>query len=363
VILTASRQGIGILYTVERSLLTYEDTNQEYLTRTLRTLHDRLLGLFHRFVDDQVRGIEDTKVKLKKRKGIISFMRTFPNFSAAVESMLPPPSAMGIGNVNEPLEVRLIVNEAYTKLNKAMWECLNFIAKDEPGSSSAGHSGGIHVGSTSAAHAIAGNANDPEDKEALNYHILLIENMNHYLEEVDERSNPILKQWRERASEDLASHLAQYTDAVIRRPLGKWLDFVESTEAMLKSLNTTTSSSISSSTADNASSGSANNTTLASRPSHSRSTTKKLLSAHDTKEIRKGIETLKKRIEKHFGDGDDPALARSLVAKVFAECAGRYAGAWERMGRVIEMVYAGEGGGGSLEIEWRREEVVALFKR
>ncbi|ERF73871.1 hypothetical protein EPUS_05883 [Endocarpon pusillum Z07020] len=184
-------QGIGILYSLERSLLTFEDTNQEYLTRTLRTLHNRLLGLFHRFIDDQVRGIEDTKVKLKKRKGVISFMRTFPNFSAAVESMLPhtintTTGTAGMGNGNEPLEIRLIVNEAYSKLNKAMWECLNFIAKDEPSVSStsashaAGHGGGIHVGSISAAHAIAGNNNDPEDKEALNYHILLIENMNHY---------------------------------------------------------------------------------------------------------------------------------------------------------------------------------------
>lgn len=288
-------------------------------------------------------------------------MRTFPNFSAALETMLPP-TATGTGN--ETLEVRLIVNEAYTKVNKAMWECLHFIAKDEPGSTSAGqHSGGgIHVGSALVAHAIAGNNNDPEDKETLNYHILLIENMNHYLEEVDSRSNPILKEWRSRAAEDLANHLAQYTDAVIRRPLGKWLDFIESTEALLKPLKPNNNKS-SISSADNASIGSGPSS-IALRPSHSRSTAKKILSTYDSKEIRKGVETLKKRIEKHFGEGDDPALARSLVGKVFGECATRYAEAWERMREVVEKVYAGDGNSGSgLEIEWRKEEVGSLFKR
>lgn len=283
-----------------------------------------------------------------------------------------PPTASGTGNEN--LEVRLIVNEAYTKLNKAMWECLNFIAKDEPGSSgtSAGHhhipNGGVGGtgASASAAHAITSNNNDPEDKEALNYHILLIENMNHYLEEVDSRSNLILQEWRSRASEDLASHLAQYTDAVIRRPLGKWLDFIESTEAMLKSLNLNNTSSFSSSIVAAAAAAetptSSTPHTLSLRPSHSRSTAKKILSAHDSREVRKGVETLKKRIEKHFGDGDDPALARSLVGKVFAECAGRYADAWERMKGVLEKVYGG-GDAGPLEVEWRKEEVGALFRR
>lgn len=311
-------------------------------------------------------------------------MRTFPNFAATVESMLPPTAA---GSGNESLEVRLIVDEAYSKLNKAMWECLNFIAKDEPGSTStsAGHGGHGHhhsMGGTASAahnHTLASSAADPEDKETLNYHILLIENMNHYLEEVDSRSNLILKEWRTRAAEDLASHLAQYTDAVMRRPLGKWLDFVEGTEVMLNALNNnnnnnnhTTSSS---SSAVEGAAAAAGSSSIALRPSHSRSTAKKILASYDSKEIRKGVETLKKRIEKHFGDGDDPALARSLVGKVFGECAARYGHAWERMRAVLERVYghgagaaagAGAGGEGSaagLEIEWRKEEVGALFRR
>ena len=72
------RQGVGILRAFEERLRELEDSNQEFLIRALDKLHTRLKGLFSRFVDEQIRAIEDTKVKLKKRKGVILFIRVFP---------------------------------------------------------------------------------------------------------------------------------------------------------------------------------------------------------------------------------------------------------------------------------------------
>lgn len=314
-------QGVGVLCALERSLDLYDETNQEYITRTLRALHDRLAGLFHKFIDDQVKAIEETKVKVSKRKGVIPFMRTFPVFSTAVESMIPQEFYH-----NESLELRFILNDAYSKILKAMWESLNFIAKDNPASGSGPTQGG-------------GSANDPEDKEALNYHILLIENMNHYMEEVEINQNVVLEEWRQRAEHDLYKHLTQYTNTVIRRPLGKWLDFLESTEALMKTHDSFA--------------------TISNKPSHSRSSAKKILNSYDVKEIRKGAETLKKRIEKHFGDVDDPAnTSRGLIARVFEECNTRYAHAHDRMKSIVDQVYDS-----TLEIEWRKEEIAGLFKR
>ncbi|KAK2756221.1 hypothetical protein FQN54_005629 [Arachnomyces sp. PD_36] len=308
-------QGVGVLCALERKIFHYEETNQEYIVRSLQKLHTRLVGLFNRFVDEQIRAIEDTKVKIKKRKGVISFMRVFPNFSTAIENMIAGPS-------HEQLDVRTSVNGAYTKINRAMWESLNFIAKEAPGQQPIA----------------AGSAGDPEDKEALNYHILLIENMNHYIEEVDVRENAILEEWRGRAVHDMNEHMKLYLDAVIRRPLGKLLDFIESTETLL--VNVSTPSDIS------------------TRASHARYIAKKVLTNHDAKEIKRGIETLKKRVEKHFGDADDPGLSRSLVVKVLKECEGRYVDIHDRMRRIIEGVYEGQ-----LEMDWRKEEAVAMFKR
>ncbi|KAK5093443.1 GTP-Rho binding exocyst subunit [Exophiala xenobiotica] len=322
VLTTDQLQGVGVLCALEHTANIYDDTNQEFITTTIRTLHTRLAGLFHKFIDGQIRAIEETKVKLKKRKGIISFMRTFPVFTATVENMIPEHIVS-----SENLEVRFIVNDAYTKVLRAMWESLTFIAKDDPSQN------------TGAGHSTAPNTGDPEDKEALNYHILLIENMNHYIEEVETHHNLVLEEWKSRAESDMFTHLTQYTDAVIRRPLGKWLDFIESTEAMMK-------------TADSYSG-------IAGKPSHSRSTCKKIIRAYDASEIRKGIDTLKKRVEKHFGDVDDPStMSKSLIARVFDECNARYAHAHDRMKLIIDKVYDG-----SLEIDWKKEDVGAMFRR
>lgn len=243
-------------------------------------------------------------------------MRTFPHFSTAVENMLAAQSSSNFS------EVRLAVNEAYNKINRAMWESLKFIAKEAPGQASGATTG---VG-------------DPEDKEALNYHILLIENMNHYFEEVDVRSLPVLERWRDRAIQDYHEHMKLYMDAVIRRPLGKLLDFIESTESLLAS--------------------SSNPTDIASRTSHSKSVAKKLLSSYDSKELRRGVDLLKKRVEKHFGDADDPGLSRSLVMKVIKECETRYEDAYDRLKKITDSVYEGQ-----VEIDWNRDEVGSLFRR
>ncbi|KAF2197886.1 hypothetical protein GQ43DRAFT_402093 [Delitschia confertaspora ATCC 74209] len=308
-------QGVGILCAVDQKLLEVEDSNQDFLTRTLQKVHERLTGLFTRFVDEQIRAIEDTKVKIKKRKGVISFVKTFPHFSVAIENMLPAP------HEDMRLEIRNMVDDAYQRINKAMFESLKVIAKESP--------------AVMASH----GQGDPEDKEALNYHILLIENMNHYIEELDDRSDPVLSEWKTKAGEEMEEHMNLYVDAVIRRPLGKLLEFVESTETLLALPGSTT-------------------VTIASRSSHSRSVFRKLISSYDAKEIRKGIEALKKRVDKHFGDADDPSLSRNLVLKVLKECERGYAEVLERTLAINQGVYNNE-----VEMDWGMGEVGAAFRR
>ena len=313
------------MFSIETKLAELEDSNQDYLTQTLQKSHSKLISRFDRFVEEQIRAIEDTKVKIKKRKGVIAFIKTFPPFSSTIEMMLPPPRA-------NTTEVRQTINEVYNRINKTMFESLKFIAKESPT---------IVTGQQSKSLGVS--AGDAEDKEILNYHILLIENMNHYIEEVDVGENSVLNEWRDRAVREMTEHMDLYLSAVIRRPLGKLLDFLESTESLLAHLPQESRP-----------------TTIASRASHSRSIFKKLLGNYDGKEIRRGIETLKKRVEKHFGDADDPGLSRGLVTKVLRECEERYGIVKTRVEDIIQEVY--EGGPG-LEVEWRKEDVAAAFRR
>ncbi|KAJ5278869.1 hypothetical protein N7478_004241 [Penicillium angulare] len=307
-------QGIGIIFALESAMGDLDDTNQEFIIHSLQKVHSRLMGLYNRFVDEQIRGIEDTKVKINKRKGVISFMRVFPNFSNAVETMLSHPGG-------DMCDIRISVNDAYDRINRAMWESLKFIAKEAPGQPPG----------------VTATAGDPEDKEVLNYHILLIENMNHYIEEVDVHTLPVLERWMARAHQDFDEHMKLYLDAVMQRPLGKLLDFIHSLESLQSS---------------------GNGADIATRASHSRMVAKKVLSSYDSKEVKRGVELLKKRVEKHFGDADDPGLSRSLVLKVLRECEQRYENAWDRTRHLIDTVYEGQ-----LELEWRKEDVSAMFRK
>ncbi|KAG9236351.1 exocyst complex component Sec3-domain-containing protein [Amylocarpus encephaloides] len=305
-------QGVGVIASVERKIVEFEESSQEYLARTLQRVHTKLTVLFSKFLDEQIRAIEDTKVKIKKRKGVIAFIRIFPSFSLSLETMLKSAG---------DLEIRQTVNSAYHRINRAMFESLKVIARENPGAQTTGA--------------------DPEDKEALNYQILLIENMNHYLEEVAPRTNPVLEEWKEKAAQEMDEHLSLYLGAVIRRPLGKLLDFLESTESLMLSRQPGESAA-----------------KISSMPSHSKTTFKKVLASYDAKEIRRGIETLKKRVEKHFGDADDPALSRGLVSKVIQNCEKFYEKVEDRILTISRDVYDGD-----VMVEWSKNDVSGAFRK
>lgn len=296
---------------IERKLVSFEESNQEYLARTLQKLHVKLIGLFQKLLTEQIRAIEDTKVKIKKRKGVIAFIRIFPSFSLTLETML---------STSHDLDIRQTVNEAYVRINRAMFESLKVIARENPGAQVAG--------------------SDPEDKEALNYQVLLIENMYHYLEEVDTRANSVLDDWKQNAAQEMNEHMGLYLGAVIRRPLGKLLDFLESTESLMHSQQPGEPAS-----------------KISSMPSHSKSTFIKILASYDSKEIRKGIDALRKRVEKHFGD-DEPGNSRGLVLKVTQNCEKFYEQVRDRILTINRAVYDGD-----VMAEWTPADVSAAFRK
>ncbi|RKF59840.1 Exocyst complex component SEC3 [Golovinomyces cichoracearum] len=307
-------QVVGLIAALEKKIPEYEETNQEYLNRLLQKLHTQLTGVFIKILDDQIHVIEETKVKTKKRKGVIGFIKTFPLFANALERKL-------IRSQN--LEIRNTVNNAYTRVNKAMFEALKVIARENPLSQMA--------------------VSDQADKEALNYEILLMQNMHFYFEEVDTRSNPVLEEWKQNASDEMDEHMALYLKTVIRRPLGKLLDFIESVESMM--LTRRPGEPVS---------------RISSMPSHSKSSFKKVLSSYDVREIRRGIEVLRKRIEKHFGDDHDSSAANGsgLVRNVIQKCEKYYEDVEDRILIIIRDVYDGE-----IALEWTRADISASFRK
>ncbi|KAI0443495.1 exocyst complex component Sec3-domain-containing protein [Xylaria telfairii] len=302
-------QGVGILAVLERKQIEMTSSNQDFLNNVLQKLNGNLESRFSKFVEEQIRAIEDTKVKIKKRKGVISFMRVFPNFSAAVENML--------STTDTASSVRRAVDREYERIIKSMFDSLKVIARENPAT-------------------LTNSGADPEDKEALNYHILLIENMNHFSEELNTHGLEILEEWKEAAASEMAEHMNLYLNAVMRRPLGKLLEYLENLETQIASGKTIT--------------------IIAAQPSNSKATFNKVLSTYDGREVRKGIEALRKRVEKHFGDADDPSLSRELVNRVLRECEKFYNGVEVRINTITTTVY-----GGDVLFEWPRADVKVAF--
>ena len=348
-------QGVGVLTVLALHAYRLQETSQEFLLHNLNEISSRLQTLFQKFVDEQIHAIEDTKVKIKKRKGVIAFMKIFPLFSNAVESTYLSAARDYDGHA-AVLGARQLIDDAYIRINRAMWDSLKVIARESPTAAGA-------AASATTAHGL-----EYEDKEILNYHILLIENMNHYIEEVDDggKEGSVLAEWRAKALMDRAEHMEEYVGRVVRRPLGKIIvslsllptpyppskskmytntpppqDFVEGAETLLSQ--------------------NLSGPTISSRPLYSRHNTKKLLASHDSKAIRSGIDALRKRIEKHFGDADEEVLSRQMVAMVCKECERRYDGVLDRLVKACDVLYKENEKG--VVIDWSKEDTREGFKR
>lgn len=297
-----SSQRIGILATLERERRELENTNQDFLLDNLRTMFDNAKQPFEPFIDSQIKAIDNVKVKTNKRRGLMSFARRLPNFVTAIENTLPQVevnNARSIRNsrsseaLREPYpETRAIVDAGYERISAAIFRNLLDIARA--------------TGPANSAVA------DPEDKERLNHEILLIENMYYIARNLDPGASAIMQAWRSKANDKMLERREEYAKAVVRRPLGRLLDFMDT----MSSGNGRTQ-----------------------EPGQGRAAFKRGLGGYDSKTCRRDVEALKKRVEKHFtppqegqAGGSETAATKNhkLIGEIldvcqekFEDCIGR----------------------------------------
>lgn len=78
----------------------------------------------------------------------------------------------------------------------------------------------------------------------------------------------------------------------------------------------------------------------------------------ESRDIRKGIEQLKKRVDKHFGDGDDAALGHRLVDVILGKLEDEYIALHKRILLLLVGPYKDMG----LECQFMVSDVRAAFK-
>lgn len=79
--------------------------------------------------------------------------------------------------------------------------------------------------------------------------------------------------------------------------------------------------------------------------------------------MRRGIDQLRARIEKHFIHGDDEAKSRELVALVCKECERAYEKTIGRIEDMIRDLYPNAEGEKSVEMDFSAADVQAAFRK
>lgn len=313
---------------LELSLKKLEATNQDFLVSLLQRIRDKAAAHLSKYLSEQMNNINSTIITSKKRGGIVRFVRVFPTFSHMVEEDLAQ-IALSEGDAVDNLRCRRLIDEAYENIGRAMFYNLQRNANE-------------HDTSLQTSVASSGNS-DHEDKEKLNYHVMMIENMSVLADGLVKEDNFSLQQIYQRALEVYRKELDMYTKTVMHRPMGKIMDFIEGIETILEKNSE------------------ANPT---QRHGYSKSVLRKVLVPYDSKEVKKGIENLRRRVEKHFSDEDRPDNANlQLVDKVWSALQAEYISYYTRLVKLVARYYMEPGVEITSFVDFSKTDILAAFAK
>ncbi|KAJ3575972.1 hypothetical protein NP233_g733 [Leucocoprinus birnbaumii] len=276
---------VGVLATLERFMIEADEKANQFLNGFLSKQHTRLKGVFDRHINDQLKSIEQTKSTSKKRRGLVPFIRHFPQYIYRVEDQLNAVGADGLG-----LEIRESVDTAYEKIVNAMFETLKAVAKMD---------------------------GDEEDKGQLNYHVVIIENMHYFVSETARMEVGSVGSFTKKARAIYDENLNAYVKLLFRRPFGKIIDYFEGLERLLRTLSSPTD--------------------IATNPTYSKNALRKIIREYTIKDLRKHIDGLYKIVQKHFIDSAAAASAAAASApgNMTSQEKERVAATEESVGRTV----------------------------
>ncbi|KAL4211949.1 exocyst complex component Sec3-domain-containing protein [Rhizopus microsporus] len=274
---------VSMLAAVEYQQERWEGSDQEFALKLCASLSQRLMRMFESFISDQTRIIEEIKVSSKKRRGVLSFFRTFPLFAMRLEA--------AAAHVQPESATRSVVNEAYEKVIKTMMASLDSIARESDQTG--------------------------DDKEQLNATIMYIENMHHMYHTLRTNKLHVLEKWIKHAKSQYDNSLNAYIHVIIRRPLGRLLEFFEGVETMTRTSSTPEEVSF--------------------HMNYNKSQLRKVIMMYPPKEIKKSLEQLYKRVDKHFSEEE------GLLQVVWRGIQEEFIQQHERMESLIRQCYPDAG--------------------
>ncbi|KAJ2079453.1 hypothetical protein H4R24_003782 [Coemansia sp. RSA 988] len=250
-------QAVGMLVPVSKALDICKDSDQGFLISVLERCVDRLEAIFQRYVSEQARAIEATKFVTKKRVGALPFARVFPKFIAHIENL--------VGDTG--YSARAIADSAYSRISRLIFNTLESLLRE-------------------ADRNAQRNADDKDaQKEQLNAHVLLLENMFVLIAGLQSYKSrgckpyfvPMLESYLDHAQNIQRKVSRAYLKDVLQRPLGKLISFFETVDRCLAAKKDPMATS-----------------------NLGKSQLKKVIQAHSNSTMRENIKQLAKRVDKHF---------------------------------------------------------------
>ncbi|KAG9314221.1 exocyst complex component Sec3-domain-containing protein [Chiua virens] len=303
-------QLVGVITCLERFLADADERGNIFFLQILDKQHLRLKAAFDRHINQQIKMVDETKLTSKKRKGVVHFIKYFPVYVGRVEQQL-------VGA--DGLEIRAHVDSAYEKIVHSMFECLKHMATLD---------------------------GEGEDKGQLNYHVSLVENMHCFVAEISQLDTGSVGGFLKQAEGIYSENLSAYVRIVLRRPFSKLIEFFEGLERLLK---TTAPSEVQ------------------KNANYSKSSLKKVVKEFDGKDIRKHVDVLFRRVEKHFTEAEEKTTKEessgiapgTVMVGVWKACEEELQRMTESFRTRITQCY----GDGGISMEYTSNDVESAFKR
>ncbi|KAJ1822427.1 hypothetical protein LPJ56_003085 [Coemansia sp. RSA 2599] len=206
-------QAIGMLVAVSKALDLCQGTDQGFLINLLERCSEKLESVFQRYISEQARAIEATKFVTKKRMGALPFARIFPKFIAHVEGL--------VGETG--YNARTIADSAYSRISRLIFDTLESLLRE-------------------AEQNAQKHADDKDaQKEQLNTHVLLLENMFVMIAGLQAYKAhgcrpyfvPILDTYLDHAQIVQRKVTRAYIKDVLSRPMGRLISFFDAVEKCL----------------------------------------------------------------------------------------------------------------------------------
>lgn len=297
-------------------------TNQQFLASILYKLYCERVAKWEDDSRKHSRNILSVRFKTKKRVGVHPVVRWFTEVLQSVEYSVSAAQEheharlrqrkaaaselSGSADISDENydgeDARQFVDKCHENMFRAIAQGLRMGAASTELQSNQGTAARLKAAATAG-----GNSSMEETKELLNRHVVMIENLYCIFTDLGKFGSVGIQKIVIDAKRYYKQELSSYVTDVVSRPLGKIMLFLHQYETQMPG----------------------------AKPKECASALKRAVKGVDRKEIKVGVEQLRKRVEKHF-TGSDRAVLNSVWKAIGAE----YANIYTKLYRIAQSVEA-----------------------